>query len=502
MRQNKIKFLLLIFLTVVLMYIFCHYFLKDSISVILPDNLVYNDSLITGMYVDNVLCSYDSKSNIYFSNIDDVDGISFYSKYNNLKYVISGSSHNLYSVFVYNDVYYYNLNLVISDVPIVNIYDLDIFKYGENNEPNILFDVNSTDDDYISDRKKIGISISNILQNNGKISFSSFGYMTERGASSSFFYKKSYKLELNDDFGILNVKDDNIWVLDALYTDSSKIRNKLSSDMWNLINNNQNIDNDLNCVFVEVFINNEYVGLYALKEKVDKSVTKNTDSGLLLKATMQLWDDRIVKFLSNPNVIYNNMVLNFEIKDFNDMTYNNFVRNMYSFYSGVRNYDAVSDVYYIDNYLNYKLFVAFINGGDNATSNQYYSMIDANSKILITPWDMDLTWGLYWNLDTSLHSEFSMESSYNADLIDGNITKNMDEKTLGLMRKRYWELRKNVITMDTINGYLDSYKDILVNSGAAKRDSERWYEYDVEFEIEQIREWAQRRIEFLDEYFK
>ena len=56
--------------------------------------------------------------------------------------------------------------------------------------------------------------------------------------------------------------------------------------------------------------------------------------------------------------------------------------------------------------------------------------------------------------------------------------------------------------MDTINGYLDSYKELLVNSGAAKRDSERWYEYDVEFEIEQIREWARRRIEFLDEYFK
>ena len=55
--------------------------------------------------------------------------------------------------------------------------------------------------------------------------------------------------------------------------------------------------------------------------------------------------------------------------------------------------------------------------------------------------------------------------------------------------------------MDTINSYLDSYKELLVNSGAASRDSERWYEYDVENEIETIREWAGRRIQFLDEYF-
>lgn len=502
MRQNKIKLSLFIFLILFLIYIFWNYFKEDSMSIVSFDNLIYNKNLVTGMYVDNVLCSYDSNSNIYYSSNDSIKGISFYSMYDDLKYSISSISDNSYEVYVYNDMYYYKLNLEISYIPIVNIYDLNIFKYKENSIFNTMIDFNSIDDNEVSDRKKIGVSISNILQNNGKTSFSSYGYMTQRGASSSFFDKKPYKLELNDSFGMFNVKDDNIWVLDALYTDSSKIRNKLSSDMWNLINDNQYINNDLNGQYVELFIDNEYVGIYVMKEKVDRSVTKMYDDGLLLKATTHLWQDKLSKFLENPFRIVDSKILNFEIKHYSDESINNFIKNMHSYYSGTKDYESLSDVYYIDNYINYKIFVALISGEDNVTSNQYYSMSDSDSKVLITPWDMDLTWGLYWDLDMPLHSKFLYDKDFTFTWMSDCITNDMDEKTLSLMKKRYWELRKNVVTMDTINGYLDSYKTLLVNSGAAKRDSERWYEYDIEFEIEQIREWARRRIDFLDEYFK
>lgn len=503
MRRDKIKLLILIILISIFVLLISNSFKEESLSVI-PDNLVYNDKLVIGVYVDDVLCSYDSNSNIYYSNVNDINRISFYSKYNNLKYKATNIIDDLYEIYVYNDKYYYKLDLQISNIPIITIHDLDIDKYNKFNQfnrDNFIHMFSDSEEDSEIERK-IGISISNILQNNGKTFFSSYGYMSERGASSSFFDKKAYKLKMNDRFGMLNIKDDNVWVLDALYTDSSKVRNKLSSDLWNLINDDQKINNDLSCVFAEVFINDEYVGLYTLKEKVDKSVTKNSDAGLLLKANMHLMDDRIVKFLDNPNILYKGRILNFEIKDYNVETYDRFIDNMYSFYIGSRDYESIYNTYYIDNYIDYKILVALISGEDNVTSNQYYSMSNENSKILITPWDMDLTWGLYWNLDTPLHSEFSYERDFEYSWLDNNITKNFDENTFSLMKKRYWQLRKDVITIDTIDSYLDSYKRILIESGSIKRDSERWYEYDFEFEIERIREWARRRIAFLDEYFK
>lgn len=492
---------------IILIFVFVRLILncfKDECVAVIHDNLVYNDKLVIGVYVDDVLCSHDNNSNIYYSSIDDINGISFYSKYNSLGHKATNINGNLYEVYVYNDKYYYKFSLVISDIPIINIHDLDIDKYNRFNYFNStdFADMLTDSEEPLKAERKVGFSISNILQNNGSTSFSSYGYMSERGTSSSFFDKKSYKLKMNNRFGVYGIKDDNIWVLDALYTDSSKVRNKLSSDLWNLINNNQKINNDLGCFFVEVFINDEYVGLYTLKEKVDRSVTRNSDSGLLLKATMHLMDDGIARFLDNPNNLYEDSILNFEIKDYAVKTYDRFIDNMYSFYSGARDYKSIFNTYYIDNYINYRILVALISGEDNVTSNQYHSMVDEKSKILITPWDMDLTWGLYWNLDTPLHSEFSFERNFEYSWLDDNITKNFDEKTFSLIKKRYWQLRERVITIDTIYSYLDSYEKVLLESGSVKRDSERWYEYDIEFEIERIREWVRMRIDFLDEYFK
>jgi hypothetical protein len=246
----------------------------------------------------------------------------------------------------------------------------------------------------------------------------------------------------------------------------------------------------------------DYYGLYVVKNNVDTHVTNLSDGGLIIKFIDHSNSSIIDNLIFDNFYITDDAFLNMEIKHYNEETFDNFIKKLRMYYSSSIDYDVINSLFDIDNYINYKILVSLIMGDDNLSKNQYYSMSDLDSKILITPWDMDLTWGLNWSDTAELHSEFLMESSSDINWINENITKNMDYKTLSLMKKRYWELRKDVITMDTINSYLDSYKELLVESGAAKRDSERWYEYDVEFEIEQIREWAKRRIDFLDEYFK
>ena len=65
---------------------------------------------------------------------------------------------------------------------------------------------------------------------------------------------------------------DEDWILDSLYADSSKIRNKLSFDLWNQMNSYapNKYDNDLEMDYVDVYINNEYHGMYMLKEFFDR----------------------------------------------------------------------------------------------------------------------------------------------------------------------------------------------------------------------------------------
>lgn len=456
------------------------------------------DDLILNITIDGQLCSYDKEKNVFYYSSGDNNYKKWKVGVNSLydvDYYLSKEDDNHLILNVYNDHYYQKVDIFLTPLPIIDLQDLDFNSYLSSNLFSYDYDISlfNEDNTYKTYYAKF---------NNTNVSpYYTHVNLKTRGSSSLLFPKKTYKIEFDEKVSIYGLPKDDKYVLDALYIDKSKIRNLLSTNMWNLINNNQSIDDDLQGQFVELFIDNEYMGLYVLKEKVDKSVTKISDSGILLKTISHMNDYYIGQLHNYDYSINDNSFLNFEIKKYNVESFYSIVdklKNYYSCYS----YDCIYNDFDIDNYINYIVFVSLISGNDNLNYNRYLSLHDADSKIIITPWDMDLTWGLNWWDFSELYSLFYMPSSYDADWMDDNIISNMDEKTLSLIKQRYWELRENIISMDTINGFLDAYKDLLVKSGAASRDSERWYSYDVEYEIEQIREWANYRIQFLDEYFK
>jgi hypothetical protein len=90
-----------------------------------------------------------------------------------------------------------------------------------------------------------------------------------RGQSSQMFPKKSYAVETRDnaggnlDFPVLGLPTENDWVLYAPYSDKSMLRNFLSFEMGRLMGNYCT-----RSVFCELVVNDEYVGVYTLMEKI------------------------------------------------------------------------------------------------------------------------------------------------------------------------------------------------------------------------------------------
>ena len=93
-----------------------------------------------------------------------------------------------------------------------------------------------------------------------------------RGSSSKFLYdKKGYGIETRDSLGqnlnvsILDMPEENDWVLYGPYGDKSLLRNvleyKLSNDMGRYASRTR---------FCELVLNNEYLGLYVVMEKVKR----------------------------------------------------------------------------------------------------------------------------------------------------------------------------------------------------------------------------------------
>lgn len=498
-RKNKVLSLLVF--SFILFFIFYFCFKDDKTEYY---DRIYNKNLVLNVLINNQLCAYDTRSDLYYYSSLNDNYHNWKIKLNSLyklEYTVENFDSNIFIIHAYNNNFYQDVRVVISNLPIIELHEFDSRLSKKEISRISTLDINSENKN-LNEEKSFFAKFSgyNSVDTNYDII-----NLKVRGSSSVMYPKKSYKLSFDKKIDLYDLPRDDKYVLDAAYVDKSMVRNLLSTNLWNLINDNQKINNDLSGKFVELFIDNEYVGLYVLKDKVDKSVTQISDSGILLKSISHMNDFYITKLLNNDFSIENDVFLNFEIKKFNNRSFSSFVDKLKKYYS-CYSYECIDQNFDINNYINYMLFVSILSAQDNINYNSYLSLYDFDSKILITPWDMDLTWGLnlsnlYWK-DDVIDNFVTFESCIDINWMNENITKNMDVQTLTLLKHRYWELRKDVITMDTINNYLNSYKELLVDSGAALRDSERWYEYDVEFEIEQIREWASRRIQFLDEYFK
>lgn len=491
----KLKLFYFIVITFLLIFIInISFFSKNYFDY---SNQVLNENLVLDLFVNGELCAYDKNSDTYFYSSKEEKNFRFsFNSLYYLDYFVIDNEYNNYYLYVYNNEYYEKIKVSITSLPIVDIKSLEI------SSSNSFFDFNNLLLDNLSINNSNSNLVAHFLDPEFDDSYYSDCLMEIRGSSSFWFDKKAYKLSFTENIDVLGLPKDDKYVLDALYVDTSKVRNLLSSDMWNLINDNQTINNDLKGRFVELFDNDEYIGLYVIKEKVDKKMANVGNNGTFVKSIFRSNDNFIEMYKSN-NVVINGMnFLNYEIKYFNDESTYKLISMLCDYYSNDQSFESINENFILDNYFNYEVLVSLIGGDDNINYNQYLSLYDKDSKILITPWDMDLTWGINWNDSSDIRSIFTIESSYDTNWMNNNITNKMDYESLNYLKNRYWELRNDVITMDVINNYLDTYKLLLVDSGAGLRDSHKWYNYKVEIEIEKIRLWAENRINFLDQYFK
>jgi len=128
----------------------------------------------------------------------------------------------------------------------------------------------------INDVNKISARMSVINNANGvnNINDTAFEYdgfigIKIRGSSSEMFPKKNYNIETRTDLGanlnfpLLGLPAENDWVFHGPYTDKSLMRNVLAYHMGNLTGRWSPRTR-----FCEMYINKEYLGVYALVEKI------------------------------------------------------------------------------------------------------------------------------------------------------------------------------------------------------------------------------------------
>lgn len=104
-----------------------------------------------------------------------------------------------------------------------------------------------------------------IIEPGGRVEYSgNFKSLKGRGQVSWFANKKSYNISFSDATNLFDMGDNTEYCLLANAFDNSKLRNKIAYDVAREFG----VDSAIDSEFVDLYVNNEYLGLYLLTESI------------------------------------------------------------------------------------------------------------------------------------------------------------------------------------------------------------------------------------------
>tara|TARA_B100001093_G_scaffold344044_1_gene328817 strand:- start:82 stop:1497 length:1416 start_codon:yes stop_codon:yes gene_type:complete len=397
------------------------------------------------------------------------------------------------------------------------------------NSSNLPIVIINTDGQEIIDEPRIvcsmGIinndSINNIGDNfneySGKIS------IELRGESSMNFPKKSYSFETQDSLGenynvpLLGMPAENDWILYAPYGDKSFLRNALTYHLYEKMGYYSP-----RFRFCNLFINDEYMGLYLLIEKIKRDKNRidinelevNNNSieeisgGYILQVDRasdnsdQYWssffNDSIYFQYVYPRWKNINSAQKLYIQEF-----------IYEFEYSILNSNINSLHMIYDSLINVKSFVDYFIVSELSKNIDAYRLStylykdhdSVDNRLHIGP-----VWDFNWAYGNSTYCQADIVSGWEEETPCGIFNPfwysifRSDSLFNNLLNCRWQNLRTNVLDIDNIHAYIDSSS--LVCENEINKDMILWGHFESTTHVDEIiylKEWVSQRILWIDE---
>lgn len=340
-----------------------------------------------------------------------------------------------------------------------------------------------------------------------------------RGSFSQTYPKKSLEIEFWEDeegeetldFNPLGMRSDDDWNLQALFNEPLRLRSKSANQIWKEFHTLSYADlepsavNGIEMRYVELFVNNEYRGIYAMGEKVDRKQLKlknhNGDiRGELYKGdawgngavtfswigeydnSSDVWDgfeykhpDEEIDWINLYNLI--DFVLNASDEEFNS------------------NYSTYFDV---DNLVDYFIFLNLTRATDNTGKNTYLAKYNTDQPYFYVPWDLD---GVFGNI-----FDGSPDNTTN-DILMNNLFERVWKDCSGngfkqKVKERWNTTRENLFSYESLMSIFEANYSILNQNLVYERENIAWNQYELETDqMTYLATWLGNRLSYLDVVF-
>ena len=343
-----------------------------------------------------------------------------------------------------------------------------------------------------------------------------------QGTSSMSYPKKNFSIKTYNDKALatkmkidfMNWGNQNKFVLKANYIDISHARNIVSARLWgDIVETRENYselpellrtsanNGAIDGFFVKVYANGVYQGRYTMTipkdgwmANMDKSLDEhcilcgeNYGSGLFRETALingSDWSDELHDEVPAPIVTRWNQVINFVMKSSDS-----------EFKANIGQYFDLTSL------IDYYIFAYVSCGLDSMGKNQIYMTYDGQ-KWFASMYDMDSTWGLYWNGQKFVSASYRMQDDYES-AANGH-AKNLlylrlEQTFIDEIKERYAVLRNGALSETNIINRFEEF--MICDSDLIKEDYEIFTGIPSQNtnNIKQIRTFAVDRCKYVDE---
>ena len=402
-----------------------------------------------------------------------------------------------------------------------NYGELIKFEPSDDDIPKVFFtgEMPTTKDDVLAEMKYVSKTID----------FHSYITIKCQGTSSMKYPKKNFTIKLFEDadrtdklkFDFKGWGEQNKFCLKANWIDLSHARNIVSARLWGDVVKSRSDYNELSELLctspnqgsvdgfpIKVYYNGAYQGRYTWNIPKDKWMTnmddsldthcilcgENYDSGCfraLPKVDGSDWSDEIHDVCPNSIKEKWSEAVNFVMTSTDE-----------DFKTNLQNYFDVQSL------IDYHVFGLAICGLDSYGKNQIYMTYDGN-KWIASMYDMDSTWGLYWNGETMVPYDYARTKF--EDMVNGRqgnlLYERLEKMFYEELQARWNELKNGALSLENIINRFERFTDVMT-SDLIKEDyasttvggSYSGIPSVSKNNIQQIRNFAVGRRTWTDEY--
>lgn len=323
------------------------------------------------------------------------------------------------------------------------------------------------------------------------------GYKTEhcymewhqRGTSSANKDKKPWKLSAKDADGknknisLCGLGSDDDWLLSAMARDDLDIREKFIMDLCGEVSAATNGEVlSSRAEYVELVLNGEYQGLYIIMRRIDEKYL-GLDDDILLKGATSYIDDITLD-------TYGRIYAPYTKEQTDSFLAENFV-------------DGYIDKIDRENFVKISLLMQYCCLFDNTGTKNIFFVLQnpyTDYKVKMLLWDVDMSFGIHYRNAFLYRYDYAVSAFCKRDEYRELAAAYPELETE--LAQTWFRLRQTVFDTDKIKADIDSHYNVIAQSGAYKRDLDKWgLYYHGQDTFESLYSFVEQRGSYLDNFY-